>query len=240
MCTDFQKACLDLGGKISRFIQNEIPEGSALGFSGGIDSSFLLYLSSGKLTPYNVSIEGFRDHINASRVAGTLGIKFAHIDLHRVDVRKYLGILLDIDPAISRSDVGFELILAILLGSVHEECVVTGQGSDEIFYGYRRFSDDPLLTNAGHLEKLFNITLPRERRLADYFGKKLLTPYLDPGIRELAASIQRHEHTDSSGNKKMLREAARLMGYPEELSQVPKKAAQYGSGIMKMLHSIQH
>ena len=239
MFNDYQRACLELGRYISQFLRNEVPEGSALGFSGGIDSSLLLYLSTGKLIPYNVSILGSRDNMNASRVAGALGIKFTHIDLQKVDVKKYLGIIHDIDPSISRADIGYELILAILLGSVHEEYVVTGQGSDEIFYGYRRFTDDPFLTNVGHIEKLFNITLPRETKLADYFGKKLLTPYLQHEIMELAASFQRSDHIDAAGNKKVLRQAARLMGYPEELSDMPKKAAQYGSGIMKILHSLQ-
>lgn len=238
MSANFDEICMEMGKRLFSSLQEELPHGSALGFSGGIDSSLLLYLSSGRVVPYNISVPGSTDYRNASSVAGVLGTDFRHIDLSGMEVKKYLGILLDIDPSIAKPDIGFELILTILLGSVNEEHVITGQGSDEIFYGYRRFSDDSLLTNRGHMDKLLKVTIPREKKLADYFGKELITPYLDSKIVELAAKLDKHQHVDSEGNKKVLRQAARLMGYPEELSGMPKKAAQYGSGIMKILRTI--
>ncbi|MEM3676465.1 MAG: asparagine synthase-related protein, partial [Thermoplasmataceae archaeon] len=116
--------------------------------------------------------------------------------------------------------------------------LVTGQGSDEIFYGYRRFTDGRESTNISALEKLSRTTLPRERRIAEYFGKEVRMPYLESGIQSIPSAMSRELNLRDGGNKQILRQVATLAGLPEELVKRPKKAAQYGSGIMKVMRKL--
>ena len=212
-----------------------IPPDSALGFSGGIDSSLINFIAGNRLHPYNVSVPGSRDLFNATMVSERLGFKFTHIDPVGLNIKKYREMVRDADPGISESDMGYEVVLAILLDSIDEEYLVTGQGSDELFYGYRRFIDNPDLTNDGHLKKLYSSTLPREERLASAMGKKLVTPYLSPEILGVMEGMQREQNIRGNMNKLMLRQAAVCLGYPVDLAMIPKKAAQYGSGIQKLI-----
>lgn len=224
-----------IANALSDFVMENIPFNSAIGFSGGIDSSLLLYLGRTKLVPYNVSLPGSRDYLNAELVSKRLGLKFKHLDLSGIDVRAYVDIVRRIDPQISKADLGYETVLAILLDRIDQGILVTGQGSDEIFYGYRRFMDQKGLTNEGHMQKLLTLTLPRERKIAEYFGRRLIAPYLESGISELLSNIPKEMHVSDSMNKLILRRAAVFLGFPQDLAQLPKKAAQYGSGILKLL-----
>ena len=50
-----------------------IPPDSALGFSGGIDSSLINFIAGNRVHPYNVSVPGSRDLSNATMVSERLG-----------------------------------------------------------------------------------------------------------------------------------------------------------------------
>ena len=212
-----------------------IPPDSALGFSGGIDSSLINFIAGNRLHPYNVSMPGSKDLSNATMVSERLGFTFTHIDPSGLDLKKYREMVREADPGILESDIGYEVVLAILLDHIDEEYLVTGQGSDELFYGYRRFIDNPDLTNEAHMKKLYSSTLPREERLASSMGKKLVTPYLSPEILKKIEGIRREQNIRENMNKFMLRQAAVCLGYPADLAMIPKKAAQYGSGIQKLI-----
>ncbi|MEM0157175.1 MAG: asparagine synthase-related protein [Thermoplasmataceae archaeon] len=212
-----------------------IPPDSALGFSGGIDSSLLNFIMGNRLHPYNVSVPGSRDFSNATMVSERLKFTFTHINPSGLDIKKYRDMVFDADPGISESDIGYEVVLAVLLDSIKEDYLVTGQGSDEIFYGYRRFMDNPDLSNEAHMAKLYASTLPREKKLASALGKKLITPYLSPGIVKMMEGVRRESNIRGNVNKYVLRQAAVCLGYPIDLAMIPKKAAQYGSGIQKLI-----
>lgn len=224
-----------LAGVLRETFPALIPPHSALGFSGGIDSSLINFIAGNSLHPYNVSVPGSRDLSNATMVSERLGFKFTHIDPSELDIKKYREIIHEADPGISESDMGYEIVLAVLLDSMDEEYLVTGQGSDELFYGYRRFIDNPDLTNEAHMKKLYGSTLPREERMARAMGKKLVTPYLSPEIIKIMNDVPREKNFMGDVNKFMLRQAAICLGYPPDLAMIPKKAAQYGSGILKLM-----
>lgn len=207
----------------------------AIAYSGGLDSTVLLALACDMASPYTLGGENSRDLENALRGSEILGIPDQIVRLDSIDVEKYVSILLEIDPGIGKQDIGFELVLAILLDSVKEEAIITGQGADEIFYGYHRFIEDPGLTNRGHLKKLWNETLPREKALGDYFGKRLITPYLNKDVLEILEETTRDDHFTDRENKAILRYVAETMGLPGSITGLRKKAAQYGSGIMNRL-----
>ena len=221
--------------ELDRYFSQISPSDSAIAYSGGLDSTILLAFSGFRLKPYNLSSRDSRDFENASNASGLLNFSLNHIDLDEIDMKSYVEIVKEIDPDINNSELGYELVLTILFDRIPEKNVYTGQGADELFFGYRRFQDDPGLDNAGHMNKLFTVTLPRELKIADYFGKTLKAPYLESDIARLVASIPREDHFAGETNKAILRAVASLKGLPSEIISLKKKAAQYGSGINKKI-----
>lgn len=209
--------------------------GYSIGYSGGLDSTVLAYLGRKKLKAYTVGSSSARDVKNTEAGLRLMGIGAVRIPIEDLDLEKYISVLAEIDPRISKRDIGYEMVLAILLDHIEEERLVTGQGADELFYGYHRFAEDRELSNEWHLNKLIRETLPREKAIAEYFGKKLITPYLDSSIGQILETVERDEHFSGSVNKAILRHAALELGVPGALADVKKTAAQYGSGIMKKL-----
>jgi asparagine synthase (glutamine-hydrolysing) len=207
----------------------------AIAYSGGLDSSLLLALSNYRYIPYTLGFSDSRDIENVDKNSMILKIHVKKIILDDIDIKSYIEQLLEIDPKITRMEMGYELVLFILMDFIPEKFVVTGQGADELFYGYRRFIDNPRLKNDTYLNRLFNVTLPREKKMAEYYDKELITPYLSPGILKMRHSITRDINIQENRNKLILREVASRISLPEEIYNRPKSAAQYGSGINKYL-----
>ena len=169
------------------------------------------------------------------RAAQLLGRNCREIIVSRGDVVGYARTVMEIDPEIDLRDLGFETVLAAVLDRTDEKTLITGQGADELFYGYSRFIFDPEMANKDALEKLFKITLPRETRIASYFGKRLICPYLESGISEIQGISMRENNISGTENKLILRQVSSVLGIPSEIASKKKKAAQYGSGFMKIL-----
>ncbi len=212
---------------------------TALAFSGGLDSTLLLKISNGRLRPYTLGTASSIDVRNARYASALLDVPLMLINLERVDISHYMNILVQIDPSISRLDLSFELVLAVLLDNIKERIVFTGQGADELFYGYSRFRDQATMDNRREMDKLMNVTLPREEKIAEYFGKDLRTPYLSAGMQECLQDMSKEDHMDAGQNKIVLRVVADRLKLPEGIVSVPKKAAQYGSGMSKILKAHQ-
>ena len=221
--------------KLKGFISGVDLSGTALALSGGLDSSVILALSPESLLSYVTGLEDSKDVITARETSRLLKRKCREITVSRDDVVIYARTILEIDPHIDLRDLGFETVLAVLLDRSEEKTIITGQGADEIFYGYSRFLTDSILTNGEALEKLHNITLPRENRIASYFGKKIICPYLESGISEIPGICEKENNISGKENKIILREVASIIGIPSEIAMRKKKAAQYGSGFMKIL-----
>ena len=102
-----------------------------------------------------------------------LNINVKKIYLDDMDINNYIDELYKIDKKITKLELGYELVLFILMDYISEKYVVTGQGADELFYGYHRFLDNPKLRNDSYLNRLLNVTLPREKKMAEYYDKEL-------------------------------------------------------------------
>ena len=214
--------------------QDELIGDSAFALSGGIDSSLLFSVLGNGKHAYCVGVKGSQDFVYAEELCISLRANLTKIYVENSDVIECTRIVKSVDPGISFLDLGFETVLTIILSRISEEALVTGQGADEIFYGYRKFSDGREESNINSLDKLYKITLPRERKIAEYFGKKLITPYLENGIPEYFSTLDRKVHLNDLNNKLIIREAGRMSGLPESIFNRGKKAAQYGTGIKKV------
>ncbi len=227
----------ELAAVLAEILREEIKCRESLGvaFSGGLDSGLLAYLlrdCGAKF--YTVGIEGSRDIENAQDAARVLGIDLEVVEIGENDILEGLLFLKRVDPEISAVEASFELPLYFVCSHAPEDFVMTGQGSDEIFGGYRKYVDKPELMRED-LDRLLNRTAPRERRIATLLGKELLTPYLSSRILNFSLTIPTEMKIRDSVRKYILREAAKLLGVPESIYLREKKAAQYGSGIWKMM-----
>lgn len=213
-------------------------EKRSLAFSGGLDSTVLLFASSFRLAPCTAGFLGSTDLTNSRDSAAMASVSLHEVVLGDADILRYREIISRIDRKVTNFELGYEIVLAAVLDNVDEVEVVTGQGADEIFYGYRKLLDNPEMDNSLYLERLMSRTIPREKKIAEHFHKKLLTPYLNKEIFDFAASLGRDHNIEGDRNKAVLRNAAKLLGVPEKIAERPKKAAQYGSGVSKSLERL--
>jgi asparagine synthase (glutamine-hydrolysing) len=191
--------------------------------------------------PYTVGFPSSTDLSNAEDACGALGLSLKALSL---DDGKLVGearSLLSHFPGLDPVTLSFEIPLWTLLRRCEESVVLAGQGADELFGGYARYMDmeDAALEEAmdEDLSTLLNETLPRERRMGELFRKDLRLPYCHPAVvtavRSLPLGLKRGPR-----RKEALRRVARKLGLPPEVVDRPKKAAQYGSGVMGRLKAI--
>ena len=162
----FSELQQDLGRKVLEalsdfYLAHDLGKAS-MAYSGGLDSSILLALSPKTVIPYTLGDEISKDHSNSSDGAQKLGFRVVSIPLNSVALESYVETVRRIDPGIRKKDIGYEVLLAILLDTIEEDEVITGQGADEIFYGYNIFREPTALT----ARTLFTPMLSRAHILA--------------------------------------------------------------------------
>lgn len=210
-------------------------ENSAIAFSGGLDSGILAYIFKDCAPSlYTVGVEDSKDFENAKSAANALGMPLKLIEINEFDILEGILFLKRIEPDINAVEISFELPLYFVCSNADERTVYTGQGSDELFGGYHKYLENRKLMKED-LKKLLEKTRPREIKISTLLGKELVTPYLDSKIMEFAANLPMEMKIRNGVRKWVLREAARILGVPEEIANREKKAAQYGSGIWKMM-----
>ena len=219
-------------------LRENIPGHGSLAFSGGLDSTLLMHLSGYNLNPYTVGFRDSHDIKRSEEVSNILGFRLHEIYLDDVKLEDHVEILKNIDGSITRSEIGYELVLSVVLSSTDDDAIVTGQGADELFYGYRRTIESG--SNEDQWRKLIDRTLPREKKIAEYYGKEIFTPYLNEDIVRIAMSFDSSYHIRDGQGKAMIRDAARSSGLPEQIYGYKKKAAQYGSGIDRYLKRVNY
>ena len=230
-----------------------LPSECSLAFSGGLDSSIIAYLalSSGKkIDALVIGYEGCLDHSWASEAASLLGIRVKEIIVDDEMVRNAIQVLEKYLPRKSPMDLAIASIFYIASKNSSKKFLVAGQGSDELFGGYRKYADAFERWGIGRaaelmrkdVEQLHLMNLERDELASSLGGSDLIAPYLVKELYELALSIDPELKLRKTGEgiarKWILRKAAERLGLPRELVERPKKAAQYSSGLMKRIRFI--
>lgn len=232
-----------LSGALRSSVKNCIGPNEKIGllFSGGVDSAALAVVArkfSG-LTLYLAGTPDSHDMEWGREVGYTLDLPVVTIEISKKEVIASFEDLvcnhgLD-NPRWMTTFIAFNLILP----HVKESLIMSGQGADELFGGYRKYADCPkkeaekmMLVD---LEELLELETPVYRQIALSMGNELAIPYLEPDIVSIGKIIPFEEKIDNERNKIVLRNAARALGLPEAISEHPKKAMQYGSGVSKIM-----
>ncbi|MDH7509322.1 MAG: asparagine synthase-related protein [Methanomassiliicoccales archaeon] len=212
----------------------------AVSFSGGLDSSILAAIASEYCTPhlYTVGIEDSHDISVARITSEKLGLPWEKIVLTEEDiinaVPRLAAIISDLNPLV----LSYELPLYFVALNAKESLLINGQGADELFGGYKKYEllsfDERVKSMDEDLKKLLDKGMNLERKIAAHFGKAILHPFLNPQFIDLARSIPVEERMRGGIRKGLLRNVARALAL-NEIADYEKKAAQYGSGIMRVL-----
>ncbi|MEM4729190.1 MAG: asparagine synthase-related protein [Thermoplasmata archaeon] len=190
---------------------------------------------------YTVGTRGARDIEASRRAAQRLGLEARHvvIEVGEEEVLEAARGIRELSPSATRVELAFTAPLYIVCARARERAVVTGDGADELFGGYHRYlrmgAEELESALRADLDRLLEGGIQRHRAIARRFGRELVTPYLDDEVVELARLIPPAEKVAGGERKVVLRRAARILGLPEELCAAPKRAAQYGAGVMRVL-----
>ena len=217
----------------------------AIAFSGGLDSSLLAALCrDAKL--YSAGMAGSHDIGQTKKAARFLGLS-DNLHLHELTMDELETAIPAVIRAIESSDpmkVSIALPLFFASKDAHRDgfrVMLSGQGADELFAGYKRYESMNSLELGIALRKdLENIAennLERDDAVTMANSVELRVPYLDKNVVEIALRIAPELKIHNGIRKYILRLAAGKI-LPDELVWKEKKAAQYSSGIYSAMEKI--
>mgnify|MGYP000607285576 FL=1 len=241
-----------LAEQLKNSIKNYVPERCSIAFSGGLDSSIIAHLAlqlGKKIELIVVGVEGCIDFEQALEAADILGTNLKKIPVHKDNILETVQSLIEILPQRSLMDLSLASIFHIVSRNSTTKNIVAGQGADELFGGYwkyvemfRRIGEKVNEHILRDLENLYITNLERDELAVASAKSTLTTPYLTRKIYELSKSIELkmklREVDGEIVRKWILRKAAEALGVPEKLRLRPKKAAQYGSGVFKIVKKL--
>ena len=222
-------------------------------FSGGVDSSYLALLLKEisqniplKITLYAVGAEGSKD-VEAAIYAS----KFLNLDLKICEVSDEMlrEALPDVvraigDDNLMKVGVGLTTYFATKLACEDNlKVAISGQGADELFGGYKRYLQSFVDGTLNYdlrvdMSNMYHVNLERDDACSMLNGVELRLPFLDKNLVELVLNIPDNKKIVSMHDdmrKSILRKLAFEEGLDYEIAYRPKKAAQYGTGIDKIL-----
>lgn len=224
-------------------VKDQLPDGKpGVLFSGGLDSSIIAHILGRYSDPclYTVGVEGSYDLAVGRETASFLGLEWKGITVGTEDLIGAVCQLMRIIPTTNPVTLSFELPLHIVASRVEEVHLFNGQGADELFAGYAKYLSMDVEERKRHMESdlanLMDKGLSFERTIAAHHGKVIHHPYLHQRVVAQVEGISPESLIHGSIRKKALREVAELLQLGEIVTR-RKKAAQYGSGIMKSLKS---
>jgi asparagine synthase (glutamine-hydrolysing) len=217
----------------------DVPLGVFL--SGGLDSSMIAALVRRQITglhSFAVGLDGSSDLLAARCAAAHLGTRH-HERVYTPEelvhaLPTVIAHLESYDPALIRSAVPCYFVSE--LTSQHVKVVLTGEGSDEAFAGYRYFTniDDPAALHrecARLLLGLHNMNLQRVDRMTMAHGLEGRVPFLDVDFLTWAMGLDPAEklHHSSRPEKWLLRRACEGL-LPAEIAWRRKQEFAEGCG----------
>ena len=144
-----------------------------------------------------------------------------------------------------RIGVGMTIKLTSHLAHMdNHKVILSGQGADELFAGYNRYkkkytNHDLLNEELTHdLNNIYDVNLERDDKATMSNSVELRVPFLDKDVIDVASHMPIDYLLDSCDDKirkHILRDVAYELGLSKEAAYRPKKAAQYGTGIDKII-----
>jgi asparagine synthase (glutamine-hydrolysing) len=233
-----------LGVAVTKRLMSDVPLGVFL--SGGLDSSVIAALvrrQIPELHSFAVGIDRSPDLLAARRVAKHLGTRHHECVYSAEEAARVLPTVIahleSYDPALIRSAVPCYFVSK--LTSEHVKVVLSGEGSDEAFAGYRHFTsiDDPAALHRECVRLLLglhNMNLQRVDRMTMAHGLEGRVPFLDVDFLTWAMALDPVEklHRSNRPEKWLLRRAFEDL-LPAEIAWRSKQEFAEGCGSEQVL-----
>ncbi len=254
---DMEGAAQLLTDALLQSIKNRISDVDdvAVAFSGGVDSSlvaFIASLSDANVHLVHVTVEGQKETAFAEQAAKALDLPIHVIPYTREDVAETLPKVLWLieEPNPLNASIGIPMFwVAEHTAKLGLHVLLTGFGGDELFGGYHRYLEDFLQHGlAGVEKKLYRdvlsfseMNLPRDNKVCAFHKVEPRMPFIDGDVIQLALSVPAELKITASNDwlrKRVLRYAAKRLGIPKFISEKPKKAIQYATGVSQAMKSL--
>ena len=218
----------------------------AVSFSGGLDSSIVAHCAArhSDVILCSTFSGGSRDEKQSESIAEKLGLPMVSRAVTGDDIRRELKALdLPFEPTpMDRALWCIYSTTARLARENGAETILLGQLADELFGGYVKYvratEEGGVLAAETMMEedlaRCGQVGLVRDELACSRYAEPRF-PFADESVASFALSISPDFKIWGGTRKHVLRESAKLLGLPEEVAESPKKAAQYSSGILKLL-----
>jgi asparagine synthase (glutamine-hydrolysing) len=250
-----EELCQQLREALERSVRKRLMSGVPVGcfLSGGLDSSIITAMARrhlGRLHTFSVGVEGSPDIEAARLVSRHLDTVHHEYVLSPYEVAEELPRIVyhleSFDQDLVRSAI--PCYFTARLASDYVKVILTGEGADELFAGYRYYEKDIDFLGLGEelrrsVDSMHNINLQRVDRMTMAHSIEGRVPYLDVSLIELALGVPaEHKLCSTKGTshrieKWILRRACEDL-LPAEILWRKKEQFDEGSGTIQMLEGI--
>jgi asparagine synthase (glutamine-hydrolysing) len=217
----------------------------AVSFSGGLDSSLIALIAARKTEVVLCSAftAGSRDESYAESAAESLGLELVAKEVDDGAVARELREM-DLPFVVTPMDKALWCIYSTssrLAAESGAELIMLGQLADELFGGYMKYSRAAAEDKKAAVEMMRLDVIESGQRafVRDEEACARFTevrfPFADPALASFALGLPLEYKVAGGERKVVLRRAATLLGLPDALAGAPKKAAQYSSGVAKLV-----
>jgi len=227
----------------------------AAGFSGGLDSTVIAKIAKDAgidLLLVTVGVGRTPEMSQAELAARALGLPIVTREFSINDVAECLDRMLWLieEPNLMKVSVAMAICWTTQIAVENGRSVIMlGQGSDELFGGYKRFAT--IMSESGadaaseaiseSVRRAHEVNYQRDEQAVSALRAELRLPFATRKITEFASRVplvMKVKSPSDDFRKWILRDVAIKLGIPSTSAMRPKKAIQHASGVEKAIREI--
>lgn len=227
----------------------------AAGFSGGLDSAVIAKIAKDlgiDVHLVTVGIGRTPEMSRAESAARILGLPIIMREFSRIDLAECIDRMLWLieEPNLMKVSIAIAICWTTQVASQNKMPVILlGQGSDELFGGYKRFAtimgergvDAASQAISESVREAHEVNYQRDEQAISALRAELRLPFATRRIVQFASRVplvMKVQSPSDNVRKWILRDLAIKLGIAEEIAMRPKRAIQHASGVEKAIRDI--